>query len=88
VAPFALAEVVDASERGWGCLFTSPCNNGTAPNNSYYAGTQVSGSSYRNWLEFDIPTLTGPLLSAALNVDEPTPLGQLGAAGGRRCDNE
>jgi hypothetical protein len=74
LTPFASAQIIDASARGWVCRDTGcpggGINNGASPGNNYFAGFNTV-ESLRNWFEFDIPTLTGPLVSATLNLDEP-----------------
>jgi hypothetical protein len=79
LAPFASADlidptqIIDASERGYVCvnLQNATCSNGANPGNGYVAGFVTGGGQFRDWFEFDIPTLTGSLLSATLNLDEP-----------------
>jgi hypothetical protein len=84
LAPSAWADLlnISASERGWVCTGSNlycptADNNGTAANNNYFAGAQISGfpgnpeAQFRDWFEFSIPTLTGALVSATLNLDEP-----------------
>jgi hypothetical protein len=88
LTPFASAtELIDASARGFVCnsTSTSTCvsnNNGAAATNNYFAGFQSGkvGGQFRDWFEFDIPTLTGSLLSATLNLDEPAAVGHQGGS--------
>ena len=76
LTPFASAQLIDASERGFVCTTTLGCsNNGADPGNNYVAGFLLAEGQFRDWFEFDIPTLTGSLLSATLNLDDPLHFG-------------
>jgi hypothetical protein len=85
LAPFApAAQLIDASARGWVCTTTFGCsnNNGANPANNSLAGFVQGEGQFRDWFEFDIATLTGSLVSATLNLDEPAgpPPGHLGGS--------
>jgi hypothetical protein len=87
LTPLASAQLIDDSVRGNVCTGSncSGNNNGAGPGTNYVDGFDASsGNKYRNWFEFFIPTLTSPLLSATLNIDEPasTATGGPGHAGG------
>jgi PEP-CTERM motif len=85
LTPFASADqIINASERGWVCTTVGGCpnNNGADPGNNYLAGGGGLGAvQFRDWFEFAIPTLTGSLVSATLNLDEP-PAVSGGVSGG------
>ena len=69
--------------RGWvtpnppppvngGTTGDAPPNNGTAADNNYSAGGSQGGGIFRNWFEFAIPSLDGPLLAATISLDQPS----------------
>lgn len=65
---------VSASGGGWVCTPESTCGPGTnngAGLTNYIAGNISGVGQFRNWFEFSVPTITGSLVSATLNVDEP-----------------
>jgi hypothetical protein len=60
---------IDASGRGWVTTGGSS-NNGAGSGNNYIAG-QLNSSDYRNWFEFTIPSFSGTLISATLDLTKP-----------------
>lgn len=63
----ASADVFDinASERGWVCSECGVGNNGASPTNNYLAGFVATSGHFRDWFEFDIPTLSGEAITSA-----------------------
>ena len=66
--------LLSATERGWVC--TPLCNgvgtgfnNGADPGNNYIAGKP--SAEFRDWFEFAIPSFSGALTSATLELYEP-----------------
>lgn len=49
----------------------APPNNGTSAGNSYAAGLSLGFGQFRDWFEFDIPSLPGLVTSATLSLDQP-----------------
>ncbi len=60
---------IDASGRGWVSTGV-PNNNGAASGNNYIAG-ELTSSDFRNWFEFAIPSFSGTLISATLDLTQP-----------------
>lgn len=56
---------------GGGGTGLAPPNNGTAADNNYVAGGSLGGGMFRDWFEFAIPSLSGPLLSATISLNQP-----------------
>ena len=50
----------------------APPNNGTAADNNYVAGGSLGGGMFRDWFEFAIPSLSGPILAATVSLEEPS----------------
>jgi hypothetical protein len=71
-APAATAATIllTATGQGW---MTATAGNGALPSNNYIAGNCGAGDCYtgefRNFFEFGIPQLSGPVLSATLLLD-------------------
>jgi hypothetical protein len=62
--------VLSATGRGW--ISNSPAygDNGNAPDNNYMAGGMVKPvAAWRNHFDFSIPTISGPITSATLTLD-------------------
>jgi hypothetical protein len=60
--------IIDSSGRGW--VTTGAPNNNGANSGNYIAG-QLTSNDYRNWFEFTIPSFTGTLISATLDLTQP-----------------
>jgi hypothetical protein len=62
--------LVTALGQGW---MTSSSSNGDSPSNNFIAGNCGAGDCYagefRNFFQFAVPTLDGPVISAALVLD-------------------
>lgn len=58
---------VDPAERGW--FNETPDDNGTAPTNNYIAGICCGNGEYRNFFEFAIPVLDGPVVAVNFLID-------------------
>jgi hypothetical protein len=70
--------VIDATDRGWVNTAVNN-NNGASVGNNYFAG-QFLSDQYRNWFEFSIPSFSGLLTSATLQLTQPQPGGHFGDA--------
>jgi hypothetical protein len=59
---------IDSSGRGW--VTTGVPNNNGVTSGNYIAG-QLTPNDYRNWFEFTIPSFSGTLISATLDLTQP-----------------
>jgi hypothetical protein len=55
---------IDATARGW--INGIGQNNGQTASNNYFAGLIPGPTEFRNFFLFDVPVLTGPVVSARL----------------------
>ncbi|HEY1339918.1 MAG TPA: hypothetical protein VGF59_20540 [Bryobacteraceae bacterium] len=78
LAAFAVSAstVVPATTQGW--IDSLGTDNGSSPFNNYFTGFCLSGcglsgpAEFRNWFHFDVPALTGSVVSAQLEINAGT----------------